>query len=709
MLKLRTISIANHQVNIYDIHDFPYLKFKNISTVEKGKKKRYADCICTFDIESTSFTEQECGILGCDFGFMYVWQFCIEGFLCCGRTWEEYKEFLSLLKTVIGVQDRKIVVYVHNLAFEFQFIRNFFEVDNVFCRDIRDVVYAQMEDIEYRCSYRLSNMGLAKFLEKTKGVTFNKLDGKKFDYRKKRYPDTELTEYEWAYAVSDVLGLYEAIRTNLIEDDLCTIPITSTGYVRRDYRQVCMDYKGYIRQMRNMALEERTYILCREASRGAIAGSNHIHTDEILEDVDSHDIKSSYPYQMLTKYFPMTKFNKMNCDFGTDKFDKLRNNACCIIVWECENLRLKHWEAIPYISKAKCRAIEDFRCANGKVYKAKRIGMCCTEIDLRIIEESYKFENPKIKEIWVAHRGLLPVPFRKHLQEMFQIKTDLEGGDKYLYDKYKNKINSSFGMMLTDILHPEIVYVPHSEEPFIKKEVENISKALKTYYYSYSSFLSYQHGVWVLAHGRDSLYQGMKIVGSDIVQVDTDSVKNLNDYREKFRKLNNSIVENAESYDIKPYAFTKNGEKVYLGVWEHEHLKGEEYIGDNGYTYKTFKTLGAKKYAYTGIDEKTHITVSGLKKDSAEWFDEHGGLEAFKNGIAVPKGIAGRTASTYVDLPEVLTIKVNGHEITLGSNIAVKDVGYTLSMTGEWILMVLDGKIPIDDFAPQEGAYKNWI
>lgn len=703
---MRTITLDDRQVNIYDYGDFPYSKFSKISTVEKSHSKAYADCVCTFDIETTSYTAEECNVLGHDFGFMYVWQFCIEGVVCAGRTWAEYRTFIDTLKMFMGIGERRLVVYVHNLSFEFQFMRNFFTVENAFATEKRNVVYAVMEDVEYRCSYRLSNMGLAKFLEKTKGVTFNKLDGSKFNYKLKRFPDTELSEYEWAYAVCDVLGLCEAIKSYLTEDNLCTIPITSTGFVRRDYREVCLPYDGYVRQMRNMALEERIYVLCREASRGAIAGSNHINTDEELEEVDSHDIKSSYPYQMLTKYFPMSKFVKVRCDFGSDKFDRFVTGACCIIVWSCDDLILKRWEAIPYISKAKCRAIKGARCANGKVYSADRIGMCCTEIDLDIITRHYDFKNPRVSEMWVAQRGMLPVPFRQHLQEMFQIKTDLEDGDRYMYDKYKNKINASFGMMLTDILHSEIVYVPNSEEPFIEQKVENIPRALHKYYYNDSSFLSYQHGIWVLAHGRSDLVRGMDIVGRDVVQVDTDSVKNTGDYKAEFQKLNSSTVEIAESFDVKPYAYNKKGEKVYLGIWEHENLKGEE---GREYTYKTFKSLGAKKYAYTGEDGKVHVTVSGLRKSSGSWFDANGGLKAFSNGVRVPPGVAGRTASTYVDMVGITTINVEGHEVTLGANIAIKDVAYTLSMTGEWVMMILSGKIPDGDTAPGDGAFKGWL
>lgn len=695
--------MENQQVNIYNISDFPYKLFTNLDTVTKNSRssKRYADCVCAFDIETTTMTEKECQIFDSTFGFMYVWQFCINEIVCMGRTWEEYITFINNLTETIDCTWRKLVVYVHNLPFEFQFMRNFFNVTDIFCRKKRDVVYCVMDKtVEYRCSYALSNMSLSKFLDKTKGVTFPKLDGKKFDYQIKRYPDTELTEYELAYCVCDVVGLVQAISHHLIEDNLATIPITSTGYVRRDYKEVCFKDSNYKHKMNKIALNKQTYFLCREASRGAISGSNHIHTDELLENVDSFDIKSSYPFQMCTKYFPQSKFLKYKVKYGTEKFEKLLNNMCCIIVWSCRNFKLKKWSSIPYVSKAKCRAIYKAKCGNGKVYGAERIGMCCTEIDFRIISEQYTFKDVIIHEFFCAERGMLHKNFREHLMYMFQMKTNLEDGDKFLYNKYKNKINASFGMMLTDILHPEIIYKPNSIEPWKEEEIQDIDKALNDYYKSYNSFLSYQHGIWVLAHGRDDLCKGMNIVGNDIVQVDTDSVKTLGDYKQEFEKINKLIKDNAENFDIKPYAI-KDGHKHYLGVWEHEGDEGE-------YTYKTYKTLGAKKYAYTEKDDEVHITVAGLKKDAGEWFTENDGLQKFKCGTEVPEGISGRTVAYYNDLEDIQTININGHDITLGSNIGVLNTSYTLGMTSEWLLMVLDGIIDKNSIMDFNGAFKNY-
>lgn len=75
----------------------------------KNRQKRYADIICTFDIESTNLDEYKQAI-------MYHWQACIDGMICVGRTWEEFQNFLK------GCDDNLpkglcMVFYVHNLGY----------------------------------------------------------------------------------------------------------------------------------------------------------------------------------------------------------------------------------------------------------------------------------------------------------------------------------------------------------------------------------------------------------------------------------------------------------------------------------------------------------------------------------------------------------------------------------------------------------------
>ena len=157
-----------------------------------------------------------------------------------GRTWTELREFMSRLLDVVG--DNTLVVLVHNLSYEFQFLRTIydFQPDEVFALAKRKVAKITMYDeaFEFRCTYIHSNMSLAAYCKKMH-VQHQKLDGEEFDYKVIRYPWTELTERQLEYCQNDVLGLVEAYTAEMKadHDTLETIPLTSTGYVRRDVKR----------------------------------------------------------------------------------------------------------------------------------------------------------------------------------------------------------------------------------------------------------------------------------------------------------------------------------------------------------------------------------------------------------------------------------------------------------------------------------------
>lgn len=150
---------------------FENYEFNNIKNV--------CDDIFTFDIETTScilfngqfypavyydkLTEEEKESCK-SFGFMYIWQFGINENVYFGRTWEELKEFLNKIDKL---NNKKKICYTHNLSFEFQFMRNIFEFENVFARKQRHVLKFNLKDLnfEFRCSLMLSNVKLSKLAE----------------------------------------------------------------------------------------------------------------------------------------------------------------------------------------------------------------------------------------------------------------------------------------------------------------------------------------------------------------------------------------------------------------------------------------------------------------------------------------------------------------------------------------------------------------
>ena len=102
-----------------------YVNTLTIPTMTTTKKITYLNIESGFDIETTSTT-----VNGEKVAFMYVWQIGI-GYgndVFYGRTWAELVELLHDLSLSLELDESKrLVIYVHNLAYEFQFMRKFFD------------------------------------------------------------------------------------------------------------------------------------------------------------------------------------------------------------------------------------------------------------------------------------------------------------------------------------------------------------------------------------------------------------------------------------------------------------------------------------------------------------------------------------------------------------------------------------------------------
>ena len=206
--------------------------------------------------------------------YMYVWQFAFDHTIFIGRSWKDYTVLLkSINKCLKG--NEYLVVYVHNLSYEFQFLSGIypFENENVFAVKPHKVLKAVSGQIEYRCSMLHSNMSLDKWTQQM-NVVHRKLSGDKYNYDIIRYPWTELTEQELAYQCHDVLGVVECIQTELYRDgdNLYKIPLTSTGYVRRDVKRAMKPISH--RLMYQLHMEQEVYEMLKRAFRGGDTHAN---------------------------------------------------------------------------------------------------------------------------------------------------------------------------------------------------------------------------------------------------------------------------------------------------------------------------------------------------------------------------------------------------------------------------------------------------
>lgn len=694
-LNIEKADKTKEQVMMYEYGDaYPLPGPEHIRLVSKKSYKRgrekieYYNCSAAFDIEATTT-----GSVGHDpYGFMYVWMFCIDGKVLCGHTWDEVVEFFRALSEKLKLSyTKRLVIYCHYLSYEFFWLKDYFQFVEVFAKDPHKIMKALTADgIEFRCSYFLSNMSLAKFCE-NQGALFYKRSGEEFNYRVKRYPHTKQSKKELIYEYCDVRGLCECIDALLLDDTIATIPLTNTGYVRRDFKKVMLTKKN-IQIFKETALDLHLYELAKDAFRGGDTHANREHIGRLIKGVESKDIESSYPYIMLFCTFPMGAFKKINhkkIKTQSELMLYLDGYACLIDV---SLHQIETNSPSPYIDFGHVLEKKGLTLDNGRIIEAEYVRVRCTEVDLKIILHDYDIDSYTINELYITKKAHLPIEYRHQILEYAVKKTGLKGmdGKEYEYMKSKNRLNSSFGFMVSDICRDEWVYRDETKS-FGDKPVPCDKKAaLADYYDKRGNFLVYQWGVWVTTYARKRLRDFIDVAAQAHLYNDTDAVK----YRKGvcddainafIEKENAKIVAQWEEaiavdplFDIRD----KDGKKHYLGIWDYD---GE---------YEEFKTYGAKKYAVKYAegtkDFKKHkdsggivVTVSGLNKQNAsvEVF-QNGGIDAyFKRATTFQK--SGRTVS-YYNQDSVHKKMLGGHAYTVASNIAVLDTTYTLGIGREF-------------------------
>ena len=586
----------------------------------KGKRKFYDANIYTFDIETSSYyildgkvypaimydnlsdKEKERCIKR---SHMYIWMFGINDIVYYGRTWDELKSFLKRLDDHIS--DTKYV-FIHNLAFEFQYLKSNFHFDEVSARKSHKVIFAIMRDynIILKCSYMMSNVAL-KFLPKMFNLPVEKKIGD-LDYSLIRNPNTPRSDVELGYCEYDCLVLYYYILKELeVYEDVKHIPTTNTGKVRRELQDLVRTNFKY-RRVVHKAINTNPIIYNRlcEAFLGGYTHANWIYADEVLKNVDSYDIASSYPYVLVTQKYPNSEFKPCKIKRREDMSKRL----AYLLVVKFTNVKCKYYNN--FISASKCRNLRGAKYDNGRLIEALEFEMTLTDIDFYFYLDTYDLEY-EILECYYSSMSYLPKTLIEFILDKYVGKTELKGvdGREMEYGRIKGMYNSIYGMSVTNNIRDDVIYddatgiwseVPLDNETIIKK-LESEKK---------KSFLSFAYGVWVTAYARDNLLR--RVIDNDdyVVYCDTDSCKLVEGYDKKvFDEYNKQVEDrinfvcNVLKLDVNKYAPSDiKGNKHMMGLFEKEC------------NYEEFITQGAKKYAYI-IDGKIHITVAGIPKRGA--------------------------------------------------------------------------------------------
>ena len=688
---------------IWDAGELPEAKqvydFKN--------KIHYYNLPCAFDIETTNINDDPKNRMA----FPYHMQLMIKDVFITCRTIEQLGQVFSDIQQKYGLDGKKrLIMYVHNLSFEFQFIRCYFHFCDCMSKSQRQVykVFFDQFGIEMRDSCVLSGMNLAKTAENLtwpEHSSIRKLKGD-LDYRPVRFPSTPLTEAEKGYCFNDVkiICCYIEEQIKMYHGKITEIPLTNTGRVRRHVRNACFHweksktgkkiypYKKLIRRL-TLGVDEYGYLL--GAFLGGYTHANAMYSTQVLKDVHSIDFTSSYPTVMMSEKYPMSKgkfIDNMNITSYDDFVKFLTDRRLAVVDVELWNIETKPEVPDDYLSDSRARKKQDVEQNNGRIHKASYINVLLTNIDLEMVVKAYSFTSIKINSGWFYYKEYLPKEIIECVLEFYEKKTTLKGvkGQEAEYLLKKGMLNSLYGMCVTDICKDE---ENCTFEKGWSTVPANVDMAIDKYNNDPNRFLSYAWGVFITAYARRNLFTGIMSMGKDYVYCDTDSIKFLNMEKHKgyIEDYNRNIIRKCTEclnyHGLDPAMLApknQKGVKKPIGIWDYEGR------------YDYFKTLGCKRYL-TYKDGEFNLTCAGLPIKAgldallADGADIQGVFSRFNQEFDVSIGDADKLGRFYRDTSfEYSGVDKDGKydRITYRSCCVLFDIGFKVNFSDLYQLYI---------------------
>lgn len=698
--------------------------------LKNNKKEEYGNVACSFDIEVSSFYRSQKNHkitrttkpsaketnkwekVAC----MYCFVLGINGKCVIGRTWDEVEYCFDKISNYYNLDPHKrLIFYVHNLAYEFQFIRNRYEWNSVFSLDERKPVKAIANiGIEFRCSYQLSGYSLEHVGKNLTRYHVEKQVGD-LNYSLIRHSSTYMSEKEINYVLCDGLVVMAYIQER-IEDDgnITKIPLTKTGYVRKYTRNECLysgggthrkhvaNYQQYHRMMLSLKIKSiNEYKQLKRAFMGGFTHASALFSGITISDVTSYDFTSSYPYCMVAFKYPMSTGKLVTIKDASEMMNYLKK-YCCLFDVTFTNIK-SIINADHPISVSKCVIKGNHITDNGRLVEGEEVRTTVTEQDYAVYRKFYKWDSMKVKNFRIYKKGYLPKEFVQAILTLYANKTKLKGltDEESIinYMKSKEYVNACYGMTVTDICREEIIF----ENDEWKKESPDIEESLNKYNNSKNRFLFYPWGIWVTAYARRNLFTGIYEFGDDYLYADTDSIKarNVEKHMDYINNYNKNVIirlTKAMEHHHLPLEMcmpkTIKGVEKPLGVWDFD-----------GH-YKHFKSLGAKRYMVeydedhildeeSGYKTPYSLTVSGLnKKKAIPYLIEESKrtgttpFDLFDDELYVPSDATGKNLHTYIDYEQEGDLKDytgkygHYHEMT---SVHMEGAEYSLSLSDAYL------------------------
>lgn len=684
--------IAGYPIILFKDYDFMRLFDGDfIRKSNAGHCQKFYEKIITIDTE-TYVSDIE------DIGWITDWSITIEDDCCLyGNHVSDLLDTIDrICDTLHGDKEHTVRFYIHNLSYDYMFIRNhliqkFGVPDRKLAVKTHRYVFLQWQSfgIEIRDSAILTQRTLER-LCKDMG-TLEKATGT-WDYKKMRTPDSGRTAKEIAYVCTDTICLCKALRLYIKQRNctVATVPLTNTGFIRNQARSRSRKDKKWHKKFISMQLSLEQYSLLTECYHGGYTHANRYYVNRLIADpVECYDFISSYPARIVYEKFPMTNFVETNLKL--QEILELKNDYAFAGYIRLKNVRFKKDCPMPPMAfhKAKVCIFPDAESMskktameqnldNGKILNADLVIYPFTDPDLQAIIECYEFEWADVASVMRAKKDYLPDWLIKYVMGLFKHKTTLKHADPVLYMISKGELNGIYGMMVQKMIQDIFEEDFESGEWANTLTEEQYTELLQKFYKSRNSFLPYQWGVWVTAYAQSELFELGKCC-SEWIYSDTDSVKGFGWDKNKLTEYNEKIRKKSEERKLGTIIY--NDKSYTLGIAEFDGI------------YTEFKTMGSKRYCYreNGILKQT---VAGVPKDGVFCLDDD--INKFQKGMiyrndetfrrnfktANPDAeIHWKLRTEYLYNSGINKIVVDACEIEYGCAIRLTDTEYELDHT----------------------------
>ena len=649
-----------------------------------GQKLVWAALVpCGFDIEATR-------------QYMYLWTCSVKYLTVVGYTWEEYKKLLSMFKEALdlGIKTKVIKhrngeaedknsapytlpIFIHNLKYEYSFMKNEFSFENVFFIDKgkRNPLYLFDGYFVYVDSYKI----YPKKLEDVAKAYCATQKTHDLDYSIERNTDDakKLSQLELEYCIKDTRILVELAEFtfNKYFIPYGRLPLTQNQIIKlviKDFhdRLPKEEKEAVDKWLRSQTLTQDQYLFIRdEGFRGGYCASSQ---REIKGDVLYGDETSAYCSAIVHGHYPVSAYRTPKFEIKTeDDINYFLGKKCFQAKIKFFNLRSKGDKLVKYESRSNVtwclpdgsypKTKEDFDIArksirttvSGKIWKAACIEASLTDIDWEIYNKVYEWDRIEVKRFEVATIGELPDYIKQVAFALYGTKASLKkaGIKGPEYQSAKTLVSNVFGCMVQQ-LSKELV--EGDEDTWLAKMLGSLIKP--------------QWGVYVSANARKVLIDTILELGVDTwAYSDTDSfyADKTTKALEIVEKYNNTQkcknIQVCERYGLKKSVYDD------LGCWD-----------DDNKDIIHFKTLGSKCYLYMTTDEEDpfKLVMSGVpeqyfwdaydkthkkrtEKDVFKFFEKDTEIEYIRKRIV------------WVDEPT--TEVINGMTMTSKSGCIIKD------------------------------------